>query len=150
MTNYTKLADDELVILLKKGDRVAFAEIYGRYAESLAGFAASKLFSLDDARDLLHDMFVKLWENREQLFITATLQSYLFAIIRHRIIDKIRKNITREQYAAVRQSLTEALQPGVDQQAEANELQQNIQKSFRATAAAGQRNLQTKPRRRIE
>jgi len=130
MTAYPKYSDEQLVALLKKGDQQAFAEIYRRYAESLAGFAAFKLFNLDDARDILQDLFVKLWENREQLYITSNLQSYLYAIIRHRVIDKIRKNITREEYASASQSLASFFQPAGDKQLEAKELQQTIQHSL--------------------
>jgi len=130
MAAYSKFTDEQLIILLKKDDPQAFTEIYSRYAESLAGFAASKLYSLDDARDILHDIFVKLWENREELHITSNLQSYLFTVIRHRIIDKIRKNITREEYAAVRQSLSIIYQDSIEKGLEARELQQTIEKSL--------------------
>jgi RNA polymerase sigma-70 factor (ECF subfamily) len=130
MAVYTKLTDEQLIILLKKDDQPAFAEIYNRYAESLAGFAASKLYSLDDARDVIHDLFVKLWENRDEVYITSNLKSYLFSIVRHRIIDKIRKNITREEYASMVQSLTVASQDSADRQVEAKELQQTIEKSL--------------------
>jgi len=130
MPSYNKISDDQLIILLKKDDRQAFTEIYNRYAKSLTGFAASKLYNLDDARDILHDMFVKLWENREQINIGSNLQSYLFSIIRHRIIDKIRKNITREEYALITQSLTVVYHEAVDKQIEAKELQQAIEKSL--------------------
>jgi RNA polymerase sigma factor (sigma-70 family) len=59
------------------------------------------------------------------------LQTYLFAVIRHKIVDKIRKNITREEYAAVRQSLVEAFSEDVvEKQVEANELKQTIEKSL--------------------
>ena len=129
MAAYTKLTDEQLVTLFKKGDGRAFAEIYNRYAKSLAGFAASKLYSLDDARDILHDLFVCFWENRDQLHINSNLQSYLFAIIRHRIVDKIRKNITREQYAALRQSFDEVYQNSIDEELEAKELKQTVSKS---------------------
>jgi len=130
MAAYTKFTDNELIAFLKKDDQEAFTEIYNRYAESLAGFAASKLYNLDDARDILHDMFIKLWEGRDQLNVTSTLQSYLFAVIRHRIIDKIRKNITREEYAAMRQSLADGYEPGVEQQIAEKELKQQIQQAL--------------------
>jgi RNA polymerase sigma-70 factor (ECF subfamily) len=78
----------------------------------------------------LHDLFVKLWENREQLVITSNLQSYLFAVIRHRIIDKIRKNITCEEYASIAQSLTAINQRSIDKEVEARELEQSIEKSL--------------------
>jgi RNA polymerase sigma-70 factor (ECF subfamily) len=130
MSAYTPLTDEQLVALLKKGDQLAFTEIYNRYAPKLAGFAASKLYNIDDARDILHDIFVKLWEGREHLYITATLQSYLFAIVRHRIIDKIRKNITREEYTTAVQSFSDAHTENATQQLEAKDLQQGIQKSL--------------------
>jgi RNA polymerase sigma-70 factor (family 1) len=134
MTASAKLTDEQLIILVRRGDQQAFAEIYSRYAESLAGFAASKLYNLDDAKDILHDLFVKLWENREQLYITSSLRSYLFGIIRHRIIDKIRKNITREEYASVRQSLAAVYEQEIDKQLEVKELRQAIEKSLEQLA----------------
>ena len=124
------LTDTELVHLLKQDNRQAFTEIYQRYAESLAGFAASKLFSLDDARDVLHDLFVKIWEDRHSLVISGSLQSYLFAAIRYRIIDKIRRNVTRQNYDAQLQSLVDQYAPGIEQQLEAKELQQLVDKSL--------------------
>jgi RNA polymerase sigma-70 factor (ECF subfamily) len=130
MHRTANLSDIELVQLLKKDDETAFAEIYKRYAKSLADFTASKLFNLEDARDIIHDLFVKLWENRKQLHITSNLKTYLFTITRHRIIDKIRRNVTREEYAAMLQSLANAHQPNVEQQIAAKELQQTIENSL--------------------
>ena len=127
----TKYSPDiELIHLLKNDDETAFAEIYRRYAKSLADFTASKLFNLEDAQDIIHDLFVKLWEERKQLTITSNLKTYLFTITRHRIIDKIRRNITREEYAVMLQSLANAYQPSVEQQIAAKELQQTIENSL--------------------
>ena len=125
-----QLTDSQLIQLLRADDETAFAEIYKRYAKSLADFTASKLFNLEDARDIIHDIFVKLWEDRKQLQITSNLKTYLFTITRRRIIDKIRRNITREEYAAMLQSLANAHQPNVEQQIAAKELQQAIENSL--------------------
>jgi RNA polymerase sigma-70 factor (family 1) len=130
MLIYNTLTDLQLIDLLKKDDKHAFAEIYKRYAKMLADFTASKLFSLEDAQDIIHDLFVKLWEDRKQLYITSNLKTFLFTITRHRIIDKIRRNITREEYAVMLQSLANAHQPNVEQQIAAKELQQTIKNSL--------------------
>ena len=130
MAAYYTLTDLQLINLLKDDDEAAFAEIYKRYAKSLADFTASKLFNLEDAQDIIHDIFVKLWEERKQLHITSNLKTYLFTITRHRIIDKIRRNITREEYAVMLQSLANAHQPNVEQQIAAKELQQTIENSL--------------------
>jgi RNA polymerase sigma-70 factor (family 1) len=127
MSIYKQLPDELLIARLKKGDHEAFAEIYARYAGKLAGFAGSKLYSLDDAKDILHDMFVNLWENRTEISVTSNLQSYLFTIVRRRIIDKIRKNVTREQYALMMQSLADSYDNS-ESRLETRELQKHIER----------------------
>jgi len=99
------LSDIELVHLLKQDNR-------------------------DDARDVLHDVFVRIWEDRQSLSISGNLQSYLFAAIRYRIIDKIRRNVNRQNYDALLQSLAENYSPGIEQQLEAKELQETINKAL--------------------
>lgn len=121
-----ELTDLQLVALLNQGDEVAFAIIYRRYGERLADFAASKLYSLDDARDVLHDLFVKLWADRHSIQITGSLQSYLFSAIRYRIVDKIRRNITRKEYAALVQILEKPYLASTDQQLQMKELETSI------------------------
>ncbi|MGY4538944.1 RNA polymerase sigma-70 factor (family 1) [Mucilaginibacter sp. UYNi724] len=130
MRTYHILTDLQLIDLLKKDDEHAFAEIYGRYAEQLAGFASSKLFSLEDARDIIHDLFVKLWMDRKQLQINSNLKAYLFTLVRYRIVDKIRKNITREDYAIMVMALSTVHETTIEQQIAAKELQQSIEKSL--------------------
>lgn len=126
MSAYKSLTDLHLLGLLKEDNEDALTEIYSRYARSLSDFAASKLYSLEDARDIIHDLFLKLWEDRKRLNITSNLKTYLFTITRNRVIDKIRRNITREEYAVMLQSLSNACQPNVEQQIAAKELQQTI------------------------
>jgi RNA polymerase sigma-70 factor (family 1) len=126
----TVLSDQELICLIKQGDRAAFTEVYKRYAESLAGFAASKLYDLDDARDVLHDLFVKLWEDRTTLTVNDNLRSFLFAAIRYKIIDKIRRNVTRQEYDLLLHALAEPQANGVEQQLDAKELQQLVDLSL--------------------
>lgn len=126
----TVLSDQELIRLIKQGNRAAFTEVYKRYAESLAGFAASKLYDLDDARDVLHDLFVKLWEDRYTLNVNDNLRSFLFAAIRYKIIDKIRRNVTRQEYDVLLQALAEPQANGIEEQLELKELQQLVDQSL--------------------
>lgn len=60
MVPIRKCSDIELIQLLKDDDYTSFTEIYNRYGEALAGFAWSKLYNIEDARDILQDIFVKL------------------------------------------------------------------------------------------
>ena len=124
------LTDLQLVDLLKKDDSHAFSEIYSRYAGLLVGFASSKLFDLEDSRDIIHDVFVKLWQERKQLNVDYDLKAYLYKLTRYRIVDKIRKNITRQEYAAMVNSLAISYGVTTEQEIAAKELAQLIENSL--------------------
>ena len=130
MTTYLTLTDLQLVDLLKKDDSDAFSEIYSRYAVLLAGFASSKLFDLEDSRDIIHDIFVKLWQERKQLKVDRDLKAYLFKLTRYRIVDKIRKNITRQEYTAMVNSLAVSYGVTIEQEIAAKEMAQIIEISL--------------------
>ncbi|MDR6806967.1 RNA polymerase sigma-70 factor (ECF subfamily) [Dyadobacter sp. BE34] len=119
-----------MIDLLKKDDNNAFSEIYSRYAASLVGFASSKLFDLEDSRDIIHDVFVKLWQERRELKVDRDLKAYLFKLTRYRIVDKIRKNITREEYAAMVNSLAVDYEVTIDQEMAAKEITHIIETSL--------------------
>lgn len=113
---------------LRFGDENAYSEIYQLYAASLIRFASSKLYSLEEARDLIHDVFVYLWTERRKIQIHSSLQSYLFAITRHRIIDHIRRNVTRKEYASMLHGLTSGLENNLEKNIEAKDLAKVIEK----------------------
>jgi RNA polymerase sigma-70 factor (ECF subfamily) len=119
------LSDDKLITLLKEGDHAAYAEIYKRYVISLTRFAESKLYNMEEARDLIHDLFVTLWSDKDSLIIKDNLKSYLFAVTRFQIINKIRKNVVREEYAAKLRNLSPAFH-SLDEELDARELDANI------------------------
>lgn len=118
--------DEQLVHLLKKDNRSAFTEIYNRYSKGLAGFISqsSKLHDLDDAKDVLHDLFVWLWEQRHHLIVKGSLKSYLFTAVRYRIIDAVRKNSSREKYADLLTQMAHNYAHNPQQHLEAKELSQ--------------------------
>jgi RNA polymerase sigma-70 factor (family 1) len=130
MMSLSSLTDLQLIDLLKSDNEDAFSEIYNRYAESLASFASSKLYTLEDAKDIVHDVFVKLWTERRSLTIDRNLKAYLFTLTRYRIIDQIRKNITREEYADIVQALALSYELSVEQRVYAKELQLCLEKSL--------------------
>ena len=131
MTSIAELPDDGLVPLLNKGNRDAFRVIYERYAEKLIGFAASKLYDTDDAADVLHDVFARLWSEREHLQVTGSLQSYLFSAIRYRIVDKIRRNVVRQEYAHLLLNL-EQQYAAADERLRVREVQETIETSLKS------------------
>jgi RNA polymerase sigma-70 factor (family 1) len=115
--------------LLLNGEK-AFTAIYELYAPSLINFTAARVASLDEARDIIHDLFVHLWEERASIVITHSLRAFLFAAVRYRIIDHIRKNITRREYAEKLQALDTGMEANDAQAIETKDLHQAIEKAI--------------------
>jgi RNA polymerase sigma-70 factor (ECF subfamily) len=82
----------ELVMRLQKGDKNAFEELYDTYASSLYGLVCKIIHSEETARDLLQDIFVKIWEHICLYnFEKGSLFTWMLNIARNTSIDKLRK-----------------------------------------------------------
>lgn len=125
MTAIRTPSDNELLTLFKSGDEAAYAEIYKRYIAALVRFTESKLYDLEEARDLIQDLFTTLWRDRATIKIDTNLKSWLFANARYRIIDHIRKNVVRETYAEKLRTLSPPFQ-SLEEELNARELQTQI------------------------
>lgn len=112
MLTHNTYTETELLGLLKEGNTKAFTSIYHLHAPALIAFAASRLPSIEEARDIIQDIFAQLWDNREILQINGSLKAYLFAGVRYRIIDQIRKNVTRKEYTGMITRLYERMIDG--------------------------------------
>lgn len=98
-------SESQLLEKMHIGKENAFEEIYNHYAADLINFAAYRLESLSEAKDIVQDIFLDLWIKREALTITRSLRAYLFNAVRFKVIDHIRKNIHREYYSDIVKSL---------------------------------------------
>jgi RNA polymerase sigma-70 factor (ECF subfamily) len=99
MANYSELTDHELTILLKMDDQAAFAEIFSRYNSILFIHADNKLRNPDEARDMVQDIFVKLWEKRSVLSVSSNLLGYLYIALRNHIFNLIKHKKIIKGYA---------------------------------------------------
>ena len=99
MHNYDILDDRELTGLLKLNDRDAFEEIYNRYWKKLFTIAANKIKDLDDAEEIVQDIFVALWNRRENLCISNALNSYLAVSVKYRVIKTLDKRSHAQKYS---------------------------------------------------
>lgn len=89
MGAYSTYSDQKLTTLLKDGDQFAYTEIYDRYKRLLYLFAFKRLGDREEVKDIIHEIFMSLWQNREQLNLTYTLTTYLHSSVRNKIVDII-------------------------------------------------------------
>jgi RNA polymerase sigma-70 factor (ECF subfamily) len=89
MAAYSKYSDVDILLLLKSGDHLAYTEIYDRYNGPLYIFAYRRLKNREEAKDLIHELFLKLWADRENIAERFTLAAYLYTALKNRIINLI-------------------------------------------------------------
>jgi RNA polymerase sigma-70 factor (family 1) len=72
---------------LKAGDSDVFTEIFSVYYRDMVMFAFGFTHDVETAEEIVQDVFVKLWEEREKLNITVSIKSYILKTIQNKCID---------------------------------------------------------------
>lgn len=102
MVAYNTYEDAQLVTLLCSGDHAAFTEIYNRYWERMLYMAGIKYGSVAMAEEIVQEIFLDLWNRREQLQIEKSLGAYLAVAVKYKVINaqaKSRKEISLQNEA---------------------------------------------------
>lgn len=89
--NHT-VEDLSLLNALRQGDGVAFEHLFRRYYPMLCAYA-HRLVSLEDSEEIVQEVMLWLWENREELIIESSLNQYLFKMTYRKALNLL----TREQ-----------------------------------------------------
>ena len=83
--------EKDLLIRLRDGDRTAFEAIYELYKMRLAANFI-KFFRDDElAKDALQDLFMRVWDYRQNIDAEQSFRSYLFRIAENLVVDHYRK-----------------------------------------------------------
>jgi RNA polymerase sigma-70 factor, ECF subfamily len=83
---------------LKEGDLRAFNELFDHYGKRLFRFSMGYLKSELDAEEVVQEVFIKIWNNREELSVQKSFESYLFTIAKNGILNTIRKSKSEQAY----------------------------------------------------
>jgi len=83
--------DRELVELLKNSSYEAFGELYARFRGPLMFFCKRYLKNEADTEDIVHDIFLQIWETRHVLNTELSFSGYIQTITKNRVFYKFRK-----------------------------------------------------------
>ncbi len=79
-----------LLLRLKKGDQIAFDELFHRFADPVMTYIVFRLQNEGDAEDILQEVFIKLWHKRNSIEIHSSFKNYLYTIVQNCISDHLR------------------------------------------------------------
>jgi RNA polymerase sigma-19 factor, ECF subfamily len=84
------------------GDEKAFEKLYNEYYESLCHFAQRFVCDLDTSREIVQDVFVRIWEKRSTLLGEDSLKSYLYKSVRNKCLDYLKHSKVEYEFEKMR------------------------------------------------
>lgn len=124
------LTEQELIRQLKEGSRRAFDAIYRMYARRLLAYCKEYTKSMEDAEEIVQDVFVRLWNGREQIRQEETLRSLLFIMSKHLLINAYRSRVNDVSYEDYLDCRTEALASDTHYHIEYEEFMRQLRKAL--------------------
>ncbi|GAB4016804.1 sigma-70 family RNA polymerase sigma factor [Spirosoma sp. KCTC 42546] len=93
---------ESIILLAIQGDQAAFAKVYQHYRTPALKFSISLLKDKEEAENMVHDVFIKIWEKRALINPELNFSSYLFTCLRNMIFDYLKQmeksQLLRQRY----------------------------------------------------
>ena len=83
-------SDEELILKLKNHDDRAMINLYKNYSKGLYLSAFKILRDKEVCEDIVQELFIRIWNSRDNLNITSSIQNYLSASVRYEVYRKLR------------------------------------------------------------
>jgi RNA polymerase sigma-70 factor, ECF subfamily len=91
--NVKRPTDVELMEAVVRRDSDAMAAIYERYESTLRAVILSVLREEGEADDVLHDVFIQLWNHADRFVAEKGLHGFLVTLARRRALDRLRRRL---------------------------------------------------------
>ena len=83
------IPEKDLIDRLPFGDGTALEELSRRYSYSLYSYCMAKLNSPEDAKRIVRNIFISLWENRDRIPENFSLSVHLYTEVRKSVVQCI-------------------------------------------------------------
>lgn len=112
MSTEKQHVDIALLQKLKEGDQQAFELLYTKHAKPIYWKIRRMVKLEEEVDELFQELFVRIWERREQIDVQQPFSAYLYRIAENMVYDFYRKAARTEK---LRDTLRERTQEGYDQ-----------------------------------
>ena len=87
--------NERLIENIKSGDESAFAILYDVYFSFLCVQASALVQNTEDAKDIVNDLFVNIWNNRNRL--NFPIHPYIMTALKNNCLNRIRHDKSKLQ-----------------------------------------------------
>ena len=120
-----------LIARLRAGDESAFESTFRAFAAPLCAFAFGFVKSRDLATEVVHDVFLRIWERHDRIEVRDSLKAYLYRATRNRALDVLRRDSLLQRWID-----TEAEEPSHDLTGRIPPTEERVEESELAAALA--------------
>ena len=125
------LSEQEIIGAIREGNERIFEEIFRKYYQSLCNYANSILKEMDEAEEVVQNLFLSIWEKRSDLEISISLKSYLYRAVHNHCLNRIKHLKVREEYQQYAVNFYDASYESVGQTVIKNELETKIEEAIK-------------------
>src|SRR6266853_1228516 len=90
--------DNELMVLVRKGNHEAFGQVFDRYYPAVQGIARKILRNPEDVADVIQESFLDVFQNARSFTPSrGTLKGWISCVAYHRSLKRLRR-LTRQDW----------------------------------------------------
>jgi RNA polymerase sigma-70 factor, ECF subfamily len=117
--DFGRLADEDLMQFVRRGDARAFEVVYDRHAGVAFSLAYRMCGSRGVAEDVVQEAFLSLWRSGARYDRTrGSVRTWVLGIVHNRAIDALRRSVVHDRRRATDEGLDERLESGERTEAE--------------------------------
>lgn len=118
-----------LIDRIRLGDRDAFEVVFRTYYSKLADYANGLVRGRDGAEDVVQEVFVALWTQRERLTTPDNLVGYLYRAVRNRSLNQLRHKRMVADWQTRQAAEEPNYSPAADREAQGAEITGAVRKA---------------------
>jgi len=118
-----------LIVALKNGNIKAFDRLYEQYSERLFYFAKAILKNIEDAEEVVQEVFIRVWQNRNKIDEYSSFRSYLFTIAYNLIVDCYRNRLKEKKFKEFLEANVKDVDSVTEKDVEFHELNEMLKKA---------------------
>jgi RNA polymerase sigma-70 factor (ECF subfamily) len=92
------MTDEELVSLVKMGDKEKFGLLMERYSPKLFRYGRKFLSNADNIEDMVQEVFIKTYENIQSFDASQRFSPWIYRIAHNTFVNALRKNLKTPLY----------------------------------------------------
>jgi RNA polymerase sigma-70 factor (family 1) len=83
---------------IRSGDEQVFEKLFKDQYPILCGYARNYLDDVDQAEEIVQEMFFNFWQKKEKISINTSLEAYLFRSVRNSCLNYLKHLKIREEH----------------------------------------------------